>query len=74
MVEVKKIITQDEYDNALMGETDFNKKVIKLGALNELAYEGLICSINTNSSVGEVPFQLVRNTKNTEFSESHLIR
>ena len=58
-----KIPTQEEYENALEGDDDLNKKIIKLGELNELAYEDLILSINTSSSVGKVAFGPVKNTK-----------
>ena len=47
-----KIPTQDEYENALEFNTDLNKMIVKLGDLNELAYEDLILSINTSSKVG----------------------
>ena len=48
-----KIPTQDEYKNAVEVNTDLNNKIIKLGELNKLAYEALILSINTSSSVGK---------------------
>ena len=32
-----KIDTQDEYENALEGDMDLNKKIVKLCELNELA-------------------------------------
>ena len=51
---VDEIPTQDEYENALKGDTDLNKKILKLGELNELTYKDLILSINTSSSVGEL--------------------
>ena len=38
---------QEEYDNNLEGDAGLSKKIIKLGELNELAYEDLISSINT---------------------------
>ena len=52
-----------EYKNALEGDTDLNKKIIKLGELNGLAYEDLILSINTSSSFGKVAFEFVKNDK-----------
>ena len=59
---------------ALEGDTDLNKKIIKLGDLNELAYEDLILSINTCSSVGKGAFGLVRNAKSADFlKENHKI-
>ena len=39
--------------------------------LNELAYEDLILSINTRSSVGKVVFGLVKNVKNEDFPEGN---
>ena len=48
---VNKISTQDEYKNALEGDTDLDEKIIKLGEFNELAYEDLLLFINTSSSV-----------------------
>ena len=43
---------QGEYEKALEGDTDLNKKFMKLGELNEIAYEDHILSINTSVSVG----------------------
>ena len=34
---------QDEYKNALEDDMDLNEKIVKLGELNELAYEILFC-------------------------------
>ena len=52
---VDKIPMQEEYERALEGDDDLNKKIVKLGELNELAYEDLILSINTRLSVGKAP-------------------
>ena len=62
-----KIPTLEEYENALKGNMDLNKKIVKLGKLIELAYENLFFSINTNSSVENIAFGLVRNAKSLEF-------
>ena len=64
-----KIPTQEEYENALEGDDDLNKKIVKLSELNELAYEDLILLINTSSSVGKVAFGLVKNVKSEDFPE-----
>ena len=58
-----KIPTQDEYKNALEGDTDLNKMIVKLGELNELHF---IMSI-----VGKVAFRLVRNAKSEDFLEEN---
>ena len=42
-----KIPSQDEHKNAIEGDMDLNKKIVKLGELNELAYKDLIILINT---------------------------
>ena len=41
--------------------------IIKLGELNELAYEDLTLSINTNPFVRKVAFGLVQITKSADF-------
>ena len=64
-----KIPTQDEYNNALEGDTDLNKMIIKLAELNELAHEDLILSINTSFSVGKAAFGLGKNAKSEDFLE-----
>ena len=46
---VDKIPMQEDYDNALEGDMDLHRKIIKLGELNESSYEDLILSINTSS-------------------------
>ena len=46
--------TQDEYESALEGDGDLDKKFVKLGELNKFACEDLILLMNTSSSVGKV--------------------
>ena len=60
-----------EYDDVLEGDDDLDKKIIKLGELNELAYKDLILSINTSSSVGKFAFGLVKNAKSEDFPEGN---
>ena len=55
----------------LEGDTDLDKKIIKLGELNELAYEDLILSINNSASVEKVAFGLVKNAKSEDFLEEN---
>ena len=55
----------------LEGDDDLDKKIVKLGELNELAHEDLILSINTSSSVGKVAFGLVKNAKSEVFPEGN---
>ena len=68
---VNKICTQDEYENALEGDKDLNKKIIKLGELNELAHEDFIPSLNTSSSAVKAAFRLVTNTNSEDFPEQN---
>ena len=68
---VDKIPMQEEYQNALEGDEGLDKKIVKLGELNELAYEDLILLINTSSSVGKVGFGLVKNVKSEDFPEGN---
>ena len=65
---VDKIPTQDEYKNALERDMDLDKKIVKLGELKEVAYEDLILSINTSSSVWKNAFRWVKDTKSDDFS------
>ena len=62
---------QEDYDSALEGDDNLNKKVIRLCELNELAYEDLILSINICFSVGIVAFGLVKNVKSEDFPEGN---
>ena len=59
---VDKIPTQEEYESALEGDDDLDKKILKLGELNELAYNNFIL-FKTSSSVDKVAFRLVKNAK-----------
>ena len=47
------------------------KKIVKLGELNELAYEDLILLINNSSSAGKVAVGLVMNAKSEDFPEGN---
>ena len=58
---VDKIPMQEEYEIALEGDEDINKRIVNLSELNELTYEDSILLINTSSSVGKVTFGLVKN-------------
>ncbi len=70
-VGVNKVTTVEEY-NAAFGLSDYKKKnVVKLGELNELAYEDLILSINGNTTLGRVAFNLVKNCKTDEYPEGN---
>ena len=53
---VDKIPMQDEYKSALDGNIDLDRKIVKLGELNELAYENLTFSINTSYSVEKLAY------------------
>ena len=68
---VDEIPTQNKYENVMEGDTDLNKKIIKLGELNELSHKDLILWINTSFPVGRVAFGLVRNAKSADFPEEN---
>ena len=57
---VDKIPMQDEYENVLKGDMDLKERNIKIGELNELAYNNSISSFNTSFSIGKVAFGLVQ--------------
>ena len=69
---VDKIPTQEEYENALEGDDDLDKKIVKLGELNEPAYEALILSINTSSSVRKSCFWASEKCKKQRFPGAKL--
>ena len=48
-----------------------NKKTVRLGEFNELAYEVMILAVNTGSSVGKVAFGLMKNAKSEDFLEGN---
>ena len=66
-----KIPTQNDQKNALEHDIDLDKKIVKLGELNELAHKDLILLINTSSSLGKVAFGLVRNGKSADFPKGN---
>ena len=68
---VDKLLTQEEYESALKGDDDLDRKIVKFGELNELSYEDLMLWVNTSSSVDEVAFGLVKNAKSEDFLEGN---
>ena len=51
------MLVGNEYTGGVdKGRTDHRKKIIEQGELKNLAYEDLILSIDTDSSVGNVLF------------------
>ena len=64
---VDEIPTLSKYENALKKGMDLDKKIINVCELNELAYEDLISSINTSSSVDKMAFGIVRKAKRADF-------
>ena len=49
---VDKFPTQEEYESTLEGDEDLDKKIVKLGELNELAYKDLILLIKEKLPLG----------------------
>ena len=47
---------QEGDEKALEGDTHIDKKIVKLGELNKLAYKDLILLINTDLSLGKIVF------------------
>ena len=66
-VRIDKMPTQQVYEDALEGDTDFVKKVVKCSELNELAYKDIIISNNISFTIDMVASGLVENAKNLEF-------
>ena len=63
----EKVPTQEQIDLAKSSSSSTDKKIIKLGELNKLAYEDIVLSINHMSSSGKVAFILIKNCKSEEF-------
>ena len=61
---------QKQCANALKGDEDLNK-IVKVGEVNELTYEDLILSIDSNFSMVKLEFGLERNAKSLEFSKEN---
>ena len=59
----EKVPTQEQIDLAESSSSSTDKKIIKLGELNELAYKDIVLSINHTSSSGKVAFSLLRIVK-----------
>jgi len=70
-VGVDKIPTTSELAVAESGGTEADKRVVKVGELNEFAYEDLILSINGNLTSGKVAFNLVKNCKSESYPEGN---
>jgi len=51
--------------------SDSDKKILKLGELNELAYEDIVLSIIHTTSSGKVAFRLIKNCKSDDFPEGN---
>ena len=66
-----EVLMQDEYETALEGNISLNQKIIKLGDLNELAYENLSLSINTIPLL-EKGIQIGKECKECRFSRREL--
>lgn len=67
----EKVPTQEQIELAETSTSAPDKKIIKLGELNELAYEDIVLSINHTSSAGKVAFSLIKNCKSDEFPEGN---
>ena len=66
-----KVPTQEQLDLAETSSSDSDKKILKLGELNELAYEDIVLSINHTTSSGKVAFSLIKNCKSDDFPEGN---
>ena len=51
--------------------TDKNKEVIKIGELNEEAYEELVLCMDHTTDLGRVAFSLVKNSKSANYPEGN---
>ena len=61
---------QAKFEEALEGDTNLDKIIVKLGKLNKISYEDLIHSFNTNASIGKLFLDWFKNKK-PEFSKEY---
>ena len=62
----EKVRMQEQIDLAKSSSSSADKKIIKLGELNELAYKDIVLSINR-----KVAFNLIKNCKSKEFPKGN---
>ncbi len=62
---------QEQLDLAESSSSVSDKKILKLGGLNKLAYEDIVLSINCTTSSGKVAFSLIMNCKSDDFPEEN---
>ena len=67
----ERVPMQEQIDLAESSSSSTDKKIIKLGELNELAYKDIVLSINHTSSSGKVAFSLIKNCKSEDFPEGN---
>ena len=67
----EKIPIQDELIAVEASTSDDDKKVKKLGELNELGYEDLILLINGTKPAGKVAFKIVKDYNSPEYPEGN---
>ena len=65
----KEVVPEDGEDLTTITNAEEKKKKEKLRELNEDAYKDLILSINGETEVGRVVFQLVRGAKTDELAD-----
>ena len=66
-----KIPTQAEIELAELGTSEEDQKILELAELNELAYEDMLLSIDTDTKAGQVAFDLVKNAKTADHPEGN---
>ena len=66
-----KIPTQAEVELAELGTSEEDQKILELAELNELAYEDMLLSIDTDTKAGQVAFDLVKNAKTPDHPEGN---
>ncbi len=62
---------QEQLDFVESSSSDSDKKIPKLGELNQLSYEDIVLSINHTTSSSKVAFSLIKNCKSDHFPEGN---
>ncbi len=62
---------QEQLELVEASSSDSDKKILKLGELDELVYNDILLSIIHTTSSGKVAFSLIKNRKSDEFPKGY---
>ena len=66
-----RIPTQADVELAELGTSEEDQKILELAELNQMAYEDMLLSMDTDTKAGQVAFDLVKNAKTPDHPEGN---